>query len=396
VSAQGAQRARPTRHVSLGTPPWARAPCQGWSRNTYDKCVDLQVPDIQGTRAIFDFLKVINRDFGQFAGFWKNQITLMEETPGVTVPNMDSMIKFSNHYKQVLLTSGKTTATFASTYQNRTTDGREVDADTEADKEKKKMTDKKKSCFCGEDYTFRNCNYLIPSIRPNGWSADPEVKKRFDEAYAAAPDWLKAVADRAVKQLKEKGEKRGNDVKSSHIGERLRAGFASAGLVSAFHSLDPQSIPDYELRDSFILDSGASSHIINQGHRFINYDELAKPRYMYAGSHLDAIYGYGDLEITVKIPSGNQILLLRYVAHVLTYQINIVSFCILKKKGVRWDTQNNCLTLEGTLLALVQDREDQFVLEYNKLGSIATFASSKKKSPKQSAKPRVSEADVMT
>jgi hypothetical protein len=43
-----------------------------------------------------------------------------------------------------------------------------------------KSDSKKWTCICGMEHLFSVCPYLIETIRPTGWTADPEVQKKVD------------------------------------------------------------------------------------------------------------------------------------------------------------------------------------------------------------------------
>ena len=38
-----------------------------------------------------------------------------------------------------------------------------------------------KTCLCGEEHLFRECQYLIESLRPHGWVPDEKIQRQIDE-----------------------------------------------------------------------------------------------------------------------------------------------------------------------------------------------------------------------
>ena len=56
----------------------------------------------------------------------------------------------------------------------------------------------------------------------------------------------------------------------------------------------------YELRDSFILDSGANLHVCNNQERFQEFQPASQDDYLLAGNATITIEGYGTVNVTLK------------------------------------------------------------------------------------------------
>lgn len=102
--------------------------------------------------------------------------------------------------------------------------------------------------------------------------------------------------------------------------------------------------------------------------RFSNWREANPGDYVWAGDHRLPIVGYGDVQIEVLGPQGKtRVLPLYDVICVPTLATNVVSLRELKRKGYYWDTRPVTTLLRrasGTLFCIVENRCDQFVLEY--------------------------------
>ena len=89
-------------------------------------------------------------------------------------------------------------------------------------------------------------------------------------------------------------------------------------------------------------------------------------RLLWAGTQKVRILGYGDVDIAVDGPVGKHLLRLHDVAFCEDFACNIVSFRKLKRKGIWWDTRpgQNCLRrADNSILALIKDLHEQFILE---------------------------------
>jgi hypothetical protein len=125
---------------------------------------------------------------------------------------------------------------------------------------------------------------------------------------------------------------------------------------------------EYPLKDSTILDSGATIHVFNQISRFHNFRTVSEEHYLWAGEGRLRILGYGDVDICLKTPlNGKQLLRLTNVAYVPEFATNVASLRRLREQGIQWDTRPRTTLLrkpDGTVLGIVEDHYDQFVLEY--------------------------------
>jgi hypothetical protein len=88
----------------------------------------------------------------------------------------------------------------------------------------------------------------------------------------------------------------------------------------------------YLLRDSFVLDSGATTYVYNDSTRFINLEP--SNQLLFAGIDIADIQGFGDVNIIVLTLDGKKhYFLLKDITYVQGFHINIILFRKLFKIG---------------------------------------------------------------
>jgi hypothetical protein len=97
------------------------------------------------------------------------------------------------------------------------------------------------------EHLFSACPYLIETIHPTGWTADPKVQKKVNEKLKLAR--VKAAVERA-RQKVAKGLAQGGSQGGS-IPKGLKK---SGAFVVSCYTAPKSNSSDYNLRDSFILD----------------------------------------------------------------------------------------------------------------------------------------------
>jgi len=123
----------------------------------------------------------------------------------------------------------------------------------------------------------------------------------------------------------------------------------------------------YALKDSFILDSGSPSHICNSKHRFESnsFQELDVPEPVLTGDDVSYVTGYGDVIIRICTPTGEALFMLKEVAYISGFHTNVVAHKRLRKAGYSWDDINNRLLKDGQVAFYLEERDEQYVIEYN-------------------------------
>ena len=99
----------------------------------------------------------------------------------------------------------------------------------------------------------------------------------------------------------------------------------------------------FELQNTFILDSGASSHVCNNPSRFKFERTASHDDVLRAGKTVYSIEAFGTVEITVQTPDGPMAIQLLNVALVPGFLTNTVSLRKFVDKGFNWDTGKQCI-----------------------------------------------------
>ena len=147
------------------------------------------------------------------------------------------------------------------------------------------------------------------------------------------------------------------------------ASFMADIVGGAAYSTDITGCTDYMLRDSFILDCGATTHVCNDCHQFRTYIE-ATNQHLYAGDRTVTILRFGTVNITVQLPQDQtKVVTLSDMVHVPSFQTNTVLYRCFKDAGGYWNTQHcpRMLMFRSHLYATTEMRYGQYIVEYNPL-----------------------------
>ncbi|KAG6996633.1 Retrovirus-related Pol polyprotein from transposon RE1 [Fusarium oxysporum f. sp. conglutinans] len=121
---------------------------------------------------------------------------------------------------------------------------------------------------------------------------------------------------------------------------------------------------NYPLRNSVILDPGATISITNSPDRLASLQPAIPGDCIWAGDRKLPILGYGTM--TVRL-TGTRALLLEDVAYCPRLLTTLVSLRQLRRKGLYWDNRHDPTTLRWldlTLACPIQDIYGQYVIEY--------------------------------
>ena len=109
--------------------------------------------------------------------------------------------------------------------------------------------------------------------------------------------------------------------------------------MTASHSFqvsETVTLPQYELYDSTILDSGATCHVGNQRAKFTSFTPATQEDYLYSGTTTTRITGYGTLPIRVQTPgyTNGRIIQVTNVACVPSFYTSVISLRLFNEEGV--------------------------------------------------------------
>jgi hypothetical protein len=135
-------------------------------------------------------------------------------------------------------------------------------------------------------------------------------------------------------------------------------------VVAAVSSTFP--ITQYPLKNSALLDSGATIHVFNNIRRFDKYRPAELGDFVFAGEQRVLIQGYGNVDIRTQGPQGPRVIRLYDVALCENFPCNLVSLHQLHKRGYWWDNrpQFNCIrTNDGSVVCSLVVRHNQFIID---------------------------------
>jgi hypothetical protein len=94
----------------------------------------------------------------------------------------------------------------------------------------------------------------------------------------------------------------------------------------------------YPLRDSFILDSGATIHVCNSRQHPLNLRECELNEYIYAGSEKILMAGVGAVDISISCGKISRPICLENVAFIPSFDTNVASLQRFMAQGFHWNT----------------------------------------------------------
>ena len=196
------------------------------------------------------------------------------------------------------------------------------------DEDSKKQEKEPKPCLCGKLHRFRNCYYIVPTLKPATWKLDPALQKQIDAKIEKSPR-LYEIIERIRKQAVSKKE----DKKLQEP-----ANF----MVSIFSS----KVLGYKLQNSIIIDSGASIHVCNDYKHFKTLQPTSKENSLYAGNTVIPIEGYGNATVTITMPKGLWQIELMNAAYIPSFHMTVTSLKKFVLKDMHLDMKQNWLTYQ--------------------------------------------------
>ena len=344
-----------------------------WEK-VYREGIALTQPIVQQDTAVQDFLRAVFDLTPDFSSFWTNTIQSIDDVS--KRPSLYDIIDRFRVQRQILGTStskpDSSHSAFSATLQGQS------------------EAKPKSPCVCGKIHRYAQCWYLDNSTAPAGWQENLTVRKKVEEQLQK-PEKRTAV-ERALQRKKKSDSEKSTMLKDDNKAEIQHQGFA----LSAFATENDDN--EFPLHESFILDSGADTHVCNNINRATGPIRLAPPGERLAtGNGWIPVIGYGEIEVKAKAPAPRyqQTVKLKDVAFIPTFFTNVISLKKLIKGGIDWLTRQNKLILEDRVFCLVEEKFGQWVLEFNPTSdnrhrnSPATYAI-------RSNQPRVSKGPATT
>ncbi|KAG9382267.1 hypothetical protein A1F94_007921 [Pyrenophora tritici-repentis] len=116
------------------------------------------------------------------------------------------------------------------------------------------------------------------------------------------------------------------------------------------------------------MDSGTTIHVGNDLGRFTNIRPPMTGDFLWAGNTRVWIKAYGSVTLRVDSADGHRLLYLENVAYCPDLHCSLVSFRILRRQGLWWDTKSDPTILrrsDDSELAVLHEKYGQWILELN-------------------------------
>lgn len=143
--------------------------------------------------------------------------------------------------------------------------------------------------MCGVKHRFADCPYLIPSKRPKGWTADPEIHSTIDEKIKNNERLRKAVigAQDRAKEQKEAAKKPNSPPAAPTTADG--GAKPASWYVSSFWT----DLTSYRLKNCWTLDCGSSIHVCHDLSLLTEVREATEDDYLIAGATSFKIEAFG-------------------------------------------------------------------------------------------------------
>jgi hypothetical protein len=159
-------------------------------RNIYKLAEQLELPDVQGYRPHYDFVRAIKPISSSFAGALEVNLIRKERKNKAAPSIIDLIEEFKEHYRmqQASTTTTANHSAFATLENNSNSN-----------------STWHKKCICGFTHRYDDCYYITKQKRPQGWKPDPDIQNKIDEMISSIP-WVESMVNRIRKNAKEELE----------------------------------------------------------------------------------------------------------------------------------------------------------------------------------------------
>jgi len=188
-----------------------------------------------------------------------------------------------------------------------------------------------RSCICGDKHRYRNCPYLVESVRTANWSPNPDIAKRIEDAMKGSAKLCSNIqnAQRIAADAKERSSNASSPpVASATIG-------SSTPTANMITSMTMASMSDTDsIRSKWLLDGGSNTHVTNDSSNFTSFHPTYEPIHGIAGA---VCLGRGTVILEVATPQGSRYVTLKDVAFVPTSRVNLLSHGLAEDVGVEFN-----------------------------------------------------------
>ena len=256
----------------------------------------------------------------------------------------DLIENFRGFYQEMMPQKPASTISKASfsTFQ----DFEEAEVGTETDQPQQKPPQEqgnktpfaRRRCPCGsQGHKAWLCYAINEAVRPQGWTVQKAKKQRVERALKQDPKWKDWIESK-IQEHNERQEKPEESANSTFPSQM--SFFTSTDLMALSNSATGSF---QDLKSRWILDNAASMHVCNDRSRFTTYTPTNSS--LKTGDSTTKVKGYGTVKLEGVDPSTGKekAITLSNALYSPGFHTNLVSYGALKKKGGRWDEDNDCI-----------------------------------------------------
>ena len=234
----------------------------------------------------------------------------MKRSNGKEVP---SFMDILNNFRRKYTTDQHTTnisSSFAATLQGRPSEPASPDSRSASPRPTPR-------CICGKTHWFQDCFYLMETKRPKNWKPNAEIMKKVDEALQDPV--FKGKVDKSKQRLQKfqtsatpttpipttpASENPSEPQQHPRTFGVIWHSPGDAKPTPSSHSVLKPS--NYDIVNSWILDSGPNIHVCNDSHRFTPTHTTTSEDYLVCGTTTYPIEAYGTVDIAITTPTGSK------------------------------------------------------------------------------------------
>ena len=225
----------------------------------------------------------IQRTDPGFHTYWTHYLCCVEEYPSLK----EVIYKFCTHLQEDPTSQTAEHGAFSASFQDQAASPPGALSEKQSEKldipptdhtnssTKRGNQDHRTECLCGKMHCFAGCPYLVELKRGCNWIADEEISRTICEKMEQSKGLTQAVERARNRRWSAQSSREPSRECTDQAEEPadIPALFTADIVGGAVYSSDLTGRTDYALRDSFILDCGATMHVCNNCQCFVTTQE---------------------------------------------------------------------------------------------------------------------------
>lgn len=217
----------------------------------------------------------------------------------------------------------------------------------------------RKKCPCGNahpQHQYSTCFYLNESLRPEGWKPREGTLQRI-------PEFIKQMSPQDQEKIAKIQQKK---PASAHLaGTAAPEGQSLAFFANDTRAIAASAVDNEPLKDSWILDTGATCHICNDLEQFLTY--MPRESIVKTGQTVTPMIGYGQVRITGKHPrTGTTVsVTLDNVWYSPGFHTSLISLSVIEDKGFCFKSDERAIFKGNQAVLKVERHHGLYTVIYN-------------------------------